>query len=265
MHKWLIVIFGLLVVVTVISGIGISSALAQETISATPIVISLPSATPPATEQTAFTPTFTRTPTPMGVSLLEAKESAGDINIRTAPDPEAERLGTIQAGEVYPVLGRYYRWLQFQYAASPSGTAWVYDELVNIIGDETNIPEINIFAQPTVDTTLINATLTWEAITQTPGGILTATAVSRVLPAPGDLSESVPAANADNNPSVLPTFTYPPDIPTNPPQNVLDNITATPVSGGMSFAVSDSLPPIVPIIILGGLGLLGLAISSLRR
>ena len=69
LRKWLIVILGLLIGVTVVSVIGISSTLAQETISATPVIISLPSATPPVTEQTAFTPTFTRTPTPMGVSL----------------------------------------------------------------------------------------------------------------------------------------------------------------------------------------------------
>src|SRR5262249_27404694 len=100
--------------------------------------------------QAVSTPTATYTATPVGPVLLEALTEA---NVRAKPDPESDLLGTIHTGDVYPVLGRYYRWYQFQYNKSASGTGWVFDDLVKITGDESQILDLSENALPTVDNT----------------------------------------------------------------------------------------------------------------
>jgi hypothetical protein len=242
----------------------------QINISATPASITLPSPLPLTTQQVS-TPTATYTPTPIGPVLLEAKTEA---NVRAEADPGADLLGTIQAGEVYPVVGRYYRWYQFQYDKSASGTGWVFDELVNITGDESKILDLSDNALPTVDGTTVALTETLQAITQTPGGILTATAASQVIPLPVAPGNNPGGASANSalpgEVSVLPTFTYPPDVPLIAPDTALKSdpsVFATPtlIPNSLEFSVAEGLPPFVPILVLGGLGLLGLIISSFRR
>lgn len=255
-----------LIVIVVCSNL--HSVNAQERITSTPVRINVPTDAAPDIE-IVVTPTITRTPTPSAV-LLEAKESAGEVNVRAEADIESDRLGTIRAGEFYPVLGRYFRWLQFQFDSSPSGRAWVFDELVNITGDESTIPDLSEAPLPTVDPAIEAATQTEQAITQTPGGVLTATAQSRILPVPGQ-DDDVPGGDnpgesgaeiADN---VLPTFTYPPDIVAVAPTEAEVTITPTISPGTTPLSVPDQVPPIVPILLLGAGGLLGLIVSSIRR
>jgi hypothetical protein len=240
----------------------------QINVSATPALITLPSPLPLSPQETSA-PTTTHTPTPIGPLLLEALTEA---NVRSKPDPESDLLGTIRAGDIYPVLGRYYRWYQFQYDNSSSGTGWVFDELVNVTGDESQIVDLSENALPTVDNTAISATNTMEAVTQTPGGILTVTAASQVIPLPVPTSGDQSAETSDlGDISVLPTFTFPPEITPGPPDSAfrvdtLENMTPTQVaSTDLVISVSDGIPPILPILILGGLGLLGLIGSSIRR
>lgn len=262
MRKWLIfpVVIGLMWV-----GKGVS---AQGSVSPTPVQVQIPNAAAPGSvEQAAVTPTPTRTPTPVGPALLEALTEA---NVRAEADLEAEKLGTIRAGDTYPILGRYFRWLQFQYDKSPNGTAWVFDELVTIIGDETAILDLNVNALPTVDVAAVNATGTWEAITQIPGGILTATAESRVLPAPGSsLGEPGQVTSGSGLPQLLPTFTWPPDLAAasgqTPSPTPADGIAPDPAAESVDNPLDTAVPPIVPIALLGGVGLLGLFAASLRR
>ncbi len=233
---------------------------AQVNVSATPVRASISTPTPIPLPETFATVTPTWTPTPIGPVLLEVKESAGRVNVRTEPDPEAQRLGAIESGRTYSVVGRYFQWIQFQYDTSPTGTAWVYGELVDIVGEASEIPEVNLFTEPTVDTSVLDATLTWEVITVTPGGILTATANSRVLEVPTRIQgESLPEISD----KPLPTFTYPPGIGTPMP---VDGVTAiaTP-SSGVAQDIGETLPPIAPILLLGGLGILGLLLNALRR
>src|SRR5690606_21798840 len=109
------------------------TAHAQELITSTPVRIQIPDQAAPAVEIIS-SPTITRTPTPAAV-MVSAKEGAGEVNVRAEPDVESDRLGSIRAGEFYPVLGRYFRWIQFQYDTSPTGRGWVFDELVDITGD----------------------------------------------------------------------------------------------------------------------------------
>jgi len=253
-------IFGLLLAGLVWIGEGHRELSAQERITATPVRIDIPTLPPPVIE-VIESPVITRTPTPSSV-MLEAKASAGEVNVRAEPDIESERLGTIRAGEFYPVLGRYFRWIQFQFSTSPTGSAWVFDELVDIIGDVNAIPDLSQEALPTTDPMVAAATQTQEIVTQTPGGILTSTAESRLLPAPGQ--DNLQANRAETAGNVaLPTFTFPPDSVAAAPTEVTVVPTTSPDTPPLN--VPTDVPPILPIVLLGAGGLLGLAVSSLRR
>lgn len=133
-----------LILLSVVTIDGIS---AQEVVTSTPLRAQLPTLAPPVIDQPEVDviATATRTPTVTGPVLLQAKETAGEVNVRAEPDIEGELLGTIVTGNTYPVLGRYFRWLQFQYDGAVTGTvrAWVFDELVDIVGDETLIPNLD--------------------------------------------------------------------------------------------------------------------------
>jgi hypothetical protein len=110
-------------------------------------------------------------------------------------------------------------------------------------------------------------------LTQTPGGLLTATAGVGALPLPVE-------ASGNNNTGVsiltvgsqtrLPTFTIPPNLGTNSLPN--PSVNGTPVQNAtasngqtLEFAVPSHIPPILPILVLGGAGILGLIISSIRK
>lgn len=240
----------------------------QVVVSPTPVRIVIPTAGPTTAPANA-TPTLTRTPTPLGPVVLEAKTEA---NVRSQPDPNSELLGTIRAGDVYPIIGRYFRWLQFQFPTSPSGTGWVFEELVTVIGDATAIRDLTVEAAPTADETALAQTATFEFLTQIPGGVLTATASARIIiipTQPGVLEATTPDPSQENPVNVLPTFTWPPD-------QALALAGTLPVAGStasldesqsldISLSVPDRIPPIVLILALGGAGVLGLVISTLRR
>lgn len=241
--------------------LGVAEERQQVVISATPARIQIATSTQAATESQEATPTWTPSPTPRGVILLEAISEA---NVRAAPDIDSERLGAIQAGETYPILGRSFRWIQFRYDPSPNGTGWVFEELVNIIGNPADIIDLNANTLPQVDPSVVAATQTWAAITLVPGGVLTVTAESRIIQAPvaaPSLASELPD-NVDNGP--LPTFTYPPNIIAEAPSE----IGSAQIAATVDTLVDESagqVAPIAPILILGGIGLLGLLISSIRR
>lgn len=246
--------------ILVFSVIGLAQTVhAQELITSTPVRIQIPDQAAPAVELLS-TPTITRTPTPAAV-MVSAKEGAGEVNVRAEPDIESDRLGSIRAGEFYPVLGRYFRWIQFQYDTSPNERGWVFDELVDITGDETTIPDLSQQALPTQDPAIAAATQTQEAVTQTPGGILTITAETRILSVPG--ADSSIIVTSETGAQVLPTFTYPPDILAVAPSEATEINTTSPKPP--PFEVPNNVPPILPILALGAGGLLGLVVSSLRR
>lgn len=245
----------------------IAGAVSAQEPTVTPAVISLSPVAPAQEFVDPAAATPTRTPTPEARALLEPKELA---NVRADASTEADQLGTIRAGEFFNVIGRYERWLQFEYPPSPNGRGWVYDELVTITGDAASIPAIDLNALPTFDPAAGAATQTMSAVTQTPGGVLTATAVSRAeVTAPvanvGGIitTQAVPGEIARE---ILPTFTYPPGVvamaPTQEPGDDATQAADRPASAPTNGAV---MPPIAPILILGGIGLLGLAISSIRR
>ncbi|MBZ0295570.1 MAG: SH3 domain-containing protein [Anaerolineae bacterium] len=247
----------------------VPSAFAQEVVTSTPARVVIPTQAPEELQQQiGITATWTRTPTVVGPASLEAKVDAGEVNVRAEPDINSEKLGTIRNGDLYVVLGKRFRWYQFQFDTSPTGRAWVFDELVDIIGDESAIVSLDPDAIATIDPVILAQTQTQQAITQTPGALLTATADARILPAPDAQGEVIfEGEDGEGQPIVaLPTFTYPPD-------SMLFAVSPTPEAGGITTAnpnmlpipLPEDIPPITPVLVLGGLGLLGLAVSSLRR
>jgi len=267
--KRISLLLGVMLLLALIVPYSLAEDARQISISPTPASIILPSQLPLVTQEQAI-PTIPYTSTPPGPALLEALTEA---NVRAEPDPESERLGSIRAGDVYAVVGRYYRWFQFQYDQSPTGTGWVFDELVAITGDETRITDLSENALPTADNTSIAETATSVAITQTPGGLLTATAAAGIIPLPVEpSSNSGEVVTSDTNTSLqlLPTFTYPPEIDIIPPDTAYSafsapNVTSTLTPNSLTFSVAEGIPPIIPILILGGLGFFGLIVTSYRR
>ncbi len=246
---------GLVIVAALVGGLGFmgSAALAGPSlqITATPLRVELPTASPTSEELVTSTPT--RTPTLVGPALAEALE--GETNVRAAPDIEAERLGQIVPGEFYPVLGRAAGtlWLKIQYPGSPTGTAWVFEQVVSLTGNVDQIPELEaVSVGPTIDAAAVAGTQTIEAIALTPGALATATAEAIIFGAALNGSPLPPTETQ----GPLPTYTFPPTLAPQSTAAASRSATATDTSG---------MPPIVPILALAGLGSLGLLISLLRR
>lgn len=247
-----------------------SRSLAQARMSPTPLRAQIGSTPTQGLRLEAQpSPTFTPTATAQQAAFLEAKPEAADgVNVRADADPEADVLGVIRPGEQYVVTGRFYLWLRFRYDRSPNGQGWVFGDLVNLSGDTTLIPDLAAEPQATTDATVVGATQTAEVITLTPGAPLTATADAQLLLEPVSLNEAVSdAANA----SGLPTFTPPPALvaaatPSTDAGGVGEATTMIETGSAPISEISlANLPRILPIVLLGGLGILGVLISMLRR
>ncbi len=232
----------------------------------TPIVVQLATATPlPVLGAPSPTPVVPDpTATEIGPTQIEALSS---VNVRAEASTEAARLGLIVPGERYAATGRYFRWIQFRYPNSPSGYGWVYDELVQIIGDPSLIPDLSVSQAPT-DPLVAAATQTAAAIVSQPGGDLTATANARVLSGPVGVDPNATAADVlvdAQGIERLPTFT--------PVPNIDEDIAAASVQPTATTEPSllpialepGGVPPLVPIVVLIGSGMLGLILSFRRR
>ncbi|PJF28760.1 MAG: hypothetical protein CUN52_11825 [Phototrophicales bacterium] len=208
------------------------------------------------------TPLPTFTPTEPGPVQLEAKESAGAVNVRIEADPNAERLGTIRFGQRYVVVGRYYLWYRIRYDQSPNGMGYVFGDLVDIIGDPNEIVDLTLFTPTPTDPNAVNLTATFEIVRLTPGGELTLTvAVREILPPGQQVGVLVQDATASPRP-ILPTFTYPPNIIAQAPSPNAEVTILTPTIVTSNTPRGD-VAPIVPIMVLGGLGIIGLLLSRL--
>lgn len=202
------------------------------------------------------------TATPRGITMLEP---ISEVNVRSSPEiADNNQLGVIRAGERYMVIGQYFNWIQFQYDLAPDGSAWVYRDLVEIIGNEQAIPTLVPNATSTPDPLIAGATQTREAILAAPGGALTVTAQSRIIQLPDG---SVDTANEDTAQQqgqniIKPTFTYPPGVVAGVPTLVATRAIDTGTPGQ---ANGTPIAPIIPISVLGLFGLLGIGMSVLRR
>ena len=252
-------------VLTQLIFLGQSIGSAQVPVSATPNRIDgLPTTTPLLTLSSNATPTLTFTPQADRPIELEVLESFGSADVHFNGNLDSERIGSINSGEQYVVLGVYYQCIQIQFDPSPDGTGWVFNEYVSVSGDLSQVRDFTV-ELPTVDPLIEGATQTWQAIELTPGGALTVTANSRVIDAPvaneteefglGELPDGV----------VLPTFTYPANlVAERPTQSEITEATRIPDENTIP-STDNRIAPIIPILVLSGLGILGLLISTVRR
>lgn len=250
--------------------ITLSATTAAQQPTATPVQVRIASITP---IPDAATPTATpaaNISAPVQTNDRILLEPISEVNVRSSPEiTEDNRIGAIRAGERYVVLGSYFSWLQFQYDQVPSGRAWVYRDLVEIIqGDEAAIPVIELGATPTEDTAVAAATQTQAAILEAPGGALTVTAQSRIIQLPeGTAAAGQNQAIIPDQETALPTYTYPPNIslrPTGTAQPGGVAAGARPPSSGALNPTPTDFPPIYVILGLGALGILGLAVTLTR-
>ena len=223
-------------------------ALQATTTSSSDGQLQLPTAT--ATPIGGATATPTRTPT-FPIVLVEAVERA---KLRTGPGLGFDTVGELLAGDsALQVLGRSvnYPWYMVAWPTGPEGVAWVHQDIVSVIGDILSVPIVQDPIPATVDPTQAALLASATVLLQTPGAAETATA--EALIAPTGIFTSTPIAG-DIGGVASAQFTPPP----------LD---------GQLFSMPDSqdptsgaaIPPALVIITLGGLGIVALAISVLRR
>jgi hypothetical protein len=233
---------------------------AQVRISDTPVPVLIPSSTPLPTDIAAPTATPLPTEALEDTTRIVARVNPGDINVRDEPDTAGERLGSMETDREYPATGRYFNWIQFQYDEGQQ--AWVYADLVSVVGALSDVPVVDPYSTPTANPQQSIGTGTAQARLQAPGGAQTATAESRVL--------SVPTQSAEQSDGYPPTYTPPSDIvernPTSEPGLML---SPTPAAGLLEDTVlsvrEGRLPPVIPIFLLSGFGLLGLIVAVIRR
>lgn len=203
--------------------------------------------TPTRERRLQVTPTHTPepSPAPLPAVRLRALDTAGNVNIRSLPSLEGEILGTIAGGVEYQVLRNYYRWYEFRYDLSPNGRGWVYGDLVEIVGDRSLIAVIENPADIAIADPLQNDTRGGADANEQ------RTIAISTLRADSNLSVELAAI------TVLPTFTAPAATPV----SITDQLEFE-ATGRDSWTI---LPPIVPIAVLAGLGLIGFLVSVIRR
>ncbi len=230
---------------------------AQTQRTATPITVRLVTATPPGAQP--FPPTVTSLPTATlpGPTFLQAPVTAGNINVRAAPDLGSEVLGTISFGTLYPALRRYFQWYELRYEPSPNGRAWVYGELVEVTGDLDNIQVVDNFADISVIPADDNSLGAEDGEAAAESGDDSRVLVISTEDGAAGRSETERMA------SPLPTFTRPPDLPSIIPTGGIDQPTQNEIRTGSDRR--SEFPPLFPIVILAGFGLVGLLINLIRQ
>ncbi len=218
--------------------------MAQARATATPVAAVIITPTPEGQQPLPPTSTATNSPTPSPAVRLRARSTAGNINVRSLPNLESEILGIIVDATEFQVLRNYYRWYEFRYDASPNGRAWVYGDLVEIIGDGSLIEVIDDASdieRPGQAQNLLGGGADAESERTI--------AISTVR---ADLALLVELAEI----TALPTFTRPAPTPASVTQHIQ-------IEAGNQNPFPN-IPPLLPIAVMGGLGLLGLLISAIR-
>ena len=223
---------------------------AQALRTATPVRVDLITATSSGFSPLAPTVTVPPSATAPGPALLEARESAGRVNVRALPDPDSDVMGTIASGTRYRALRRYYLWIELSFDPAPDGRAWVFSELVDVSGDEAGIAIIEDFADVIAPASSFDEA---SAEADQPDE-----AESRTLIIATALDDS---AAGDWRQTPLPTYTYPPGL-----RLALPTDAATkPDEAAAGAANPTRVPPLLPIALLAGIGMVGLIVSGIRQ
>jgi hypothetical protein len=233
---------------------------AQVRISPTPVSASLPlpqaQSQPIQQEEVFMSPTPSATATEDPTVTLERNPGVLAWNVYNLPDPEdGTLLGSLEEGVRYPVTGIYFEWLQFQYEDT---LAWIHQTEV-IVNNDGNIPPFDPYITPTPTSPGADAELTRAAVTLTPGAFETLDAEARLITLPELATQEL------ENAGVLPTFTKPAEVaPRNAPA-ALQEAASNAFEETISRAAAGRIPPLVPILMLAGAGLLGMLGSLWRR
>ncbi|HRF96697.1 MAG TPA: SH3 domain-containing protein [Aggregatilineales bacterium] len=262
-YVMMLVLFGGAILTSFVSYTAINAQAPTPTTA--PIILPTAQSLPtigPTLENTPL-PTFTATEQPP--LQLAIKPGSDPVNVRLEADPNSDIVGQIRDGDRYVVAGQYFLWYQIRFEQSPTGVGYVFGDLVDIIGDTSLMTDLTIITPTPQDPEAFNRTATFEAVLLTPGGELTLTvAVREILPPSQQTGVSQQELVVTQRP-ILPTFTYPPNIiaqaPTpNPDSSITQPTVATPIKVDRG-----TIAPITPILVLGGLGLIGLLLSRLFR
>lgn len=108
----------------------------------------------PLAQMTEILPLPTNTPTATPISGVIGT-SQGEINVRYGPGTDYQPLARVSAGQQFVISGHHtqFPWVQVIYENSPTGYAWIANNLLDIQGD--------IYATTPISTTNFNlATLT---------------------------------------------------------------------------------------------------------
>jgi hypothetical protein len=162
----------------------------------------------------------TVTGTPEGPTILVPEQ----VNVRTGPSTDYEKVGVLISGQRAPALGRSPggEWIQIFYPGVPGNLAWVYAHFVVLDADQRLLP---IIEPPSPPTPRVTAT------------------IDPTLAAQFNIGGAPPTR--------LPTFT-----PAEPVVQPTFDETQADLSGGF--------PPILAILGLLVVGLFGTVISVLR-
>jgi hypothetical protein len=154
----------------------------------------------------------------------------------------------MKPGQQYVVRGRYYNWLWIDFSESPSGNGWVYDALVEILGDNALIASVDPYAEPTA----IGASGSSAGGTA-PDSQDQPTSDGRMLVLP----TSVVTESFERSEGILPTFT--------PVAVSLEGLNPLAQANPLQSQQRGAVPPIFLVVALIGFGTLGLVIGTLRR
>jgi hypothetical protein len=105
-----------------------------------------------ATELPTLSPPSTATIAPIPTTCVPTAKTTADANVRSGPDVGYNLLGTLSQGSTAKVLGRNdaNTWWYIEYAASPSGYAWISGTVVSTDCLPVNVQVIS--AQPLTPT-----------------------------------------------------------------------------------------------------------------
>ena len=136
-----------LISLSIILFLGVGLFLEEPTVQAGPL----------AQQPTGSVPTVTSTS--VGPTVIVSPENE-QINVRSGPGTEYDKIGVLISGQEVPALGRSAQglWIKIAYPGVPGGTAWVYSFLVSVPSGDVPIaappPTPTPRVTPTIDPTL---------------------------------------------------------------------------------------------------------------
>jgi uncharacterized protein YraI/beta-lactamase class A len=153
----------------------------------TPLASATPTCTPtaspaaPATVSPAATPDLAVTlaagpPSPVPTGSGPVATTLGEANVRFGPDLTYPVITQVPAGTSYPVLELHalVPWVRIALPGSPTGSGWIFRDVIEITGDLSHTPVTNAiqFAYPTVTPTPVTLVVNgapWSGAPVAPG------------------------------------------------------------------------------------------------